>query len=259
MFLFTLLPLTAGEESGAARSAARISALRGDWRTAETEQRRALALCRGCTPEELAGLRADLAGYLTLGGFPEAAIPLWKTSIAELAEGSPMAAVSQIGLGVSLHAAGRAAEAERVWAQACRTALADKAEDAACRFNIAVARMETAPVWGELEELLPVLLSEAGPMGRVTALLQTARGAIAVGRLSRAAELLDQAEGTISEALDARHPFRRLVYEARAGMAEREGKRKEAREWRKKALRAVERNGWERGTVSVEELRGKRR
>lgn len=82
LFALAVLPLSAGQDPVAARSAASAFARRGDWRGAEFQQRQALQSCRPCTPEDAAVLRAELAGYLTLGGFPEAAIPLWNRSLA---------------------------------------------------------------------------------------------------------------------------------------------------------------------------------
>lgn len=260
MFLLAILPLSAGEDPGAARSAAQSAARRGDWRSAETHGREALRSCLACTVEERAILRGELAGYLTLGGFPEAAIPLWRQSLLELPVGSSrLRVVAELGLGVAFHAGGRAAAAEKAWARACGLPGVPAVERAACRFNLAAARMESGMVWGELEEILPVLLTVPGAVSRATALLQTARAATLEGKTARAWALLDEAEGVIVRELDERHPFRSAVYEARAEVAARRGDGKEAKLWRRKAARMPETKGWERGTVSVEGLRGKTR
>ena len=176
LFVLAILPLSAGPDPAAARSAS-AAARRGDWRSAESLQRQALQSCRPCTPDDLAILRAELAGYLTLGGFPEAAIPLWNRSLADLPAASPLRPTSFLGLGVAFHAAGRVREARQAWVRACHAPTSDQLQNAACRFNIAVARMESAPVWSELEELLPVLLTVDGAISRATVLLQTARAA----------------------------------------------------------------------------------
>jgi hypothetical protein len=125
----------------------------------------------------------------------------------------------------------------------------------ACRFNAAVNRIGTAPAWGELEEILPSLLALASPVNRTTALLQTARAAIAEGRFPRAGDLLDQAEAILDAELAARHPFRATLYEERASLAAAQGHRKVARQWQKKAASLSAGGGWERGSVSVDDLR----
>ena len=253
--LLAILPLSAGEDPHIGRDAALASARRGHWRAAESQQRAALAACRACTAEELAVLRAELAGYLTLGGFPEAAIPLWKQSLSELPQQSRLRATSLLGLGVAYQDAGRGADAKRAWEQACKAPLLDAIETAACRFNIAVARMDTAIVWSEMEEILPTLLTANGAISRATALLQTARAAALAGQGPRAAQLLDQADAVIVWELDPKHPFRAFVYHAQAQLAEKQGNGKEASAWRKKAAKVPEQKGWDRGTVSLEELR----
>ncbi|MFN0102868.1 MAG: hypothetical protein ACKV2U_12345 [Bryobacteraceae bacterium] len=259
LLFFAILPLSSGENQHAARSAALASAHRGDWRSAETHQRQALESCASCSVEDRAVFRAELAGYLTLGGLPDAAVPLWKRSLVELPAGSRLVAASYLGLGVALHAAGRTAEARKAWTKACQSPTNDKLEDAACRFNVAVVRMDTAPVWSELEEILPILLTVNGPLSRVTALLQTARAAAFAGQTDRAVVLLDQADAVIVSELDEKHPFRASVFAARAQIATQNGDGKEARSWRKKAAKVPEKNGWDRGTVSIEELKGKPR
>ena len=257
LFVFAILPLAAGPDPAAARSAASASARRGDWRSAESHQRRALQSCRPCTPESLSILRAELAGYLTLGGFPEAAIPLWNRSLADLPAVSPLRPTSFLGLGVALHAAGRVREARQAWDRACHAPTGDQLQDAACRFNIAVARMDSASVWSEMEELLPVLLTFDGPISRATVLLQTARAAHLASQPNRALALLDQADAVIVRELDERHPFRASVFDARAQIAAKNGDNKQAKLWRKKAQKLPEPKGWDRGTVSIEELKGK--
>jgi tetratricopeptide (TPR) repeat protein len=257
LFFFAILPLSAGQDPGAARSAASAFAHRGDWRSAESHQRQALAACHSCSPEDRAVLRAELAGYLTLGGFPEAAIPLWKQSLAELPADSRLGPISFLGLGVALHAAGRTRDAQAAWTQACHAPANDTLENAACRFNVAAARMDSGDVWSEMEELLPVLLTVNGPISRATVLIQTARAAHMAGRFSRALTLLDRADTVIVGELDEKHPFRAMVFHARAEIAAKLGDRKEAKLWRKKAARLPGKNGWDRGTVSIEELKGK--
>lgn len=252
--LFALLPLSGGEESPAVyRAAASDSAQLGHWRAAEASQRRALELCRHCSLDDRATLRAELATYLVLAGFPEAAVPLWKHSLAELPETSAHRATHLTGLGVALHAAGHFHDARKAWDSACK--LAEGMDLTSCRFNIAVARMETADVWSEMETLLAQLLTAPGPLTRATALLQTARAATRSARLRRAALLLDQADAVIVWELHAKHPFRRLVYDARAQLADREGDHKLARSWRKKAAQSAPSDGYSRGTVSLEELK----
>jgi len=216
LFFALILPLSAGQNPIAARSAASISARQGDWRSAEMHQREALQACRACSIEDLAVLRAELGNYLTLGGFPEAAIAAWNRSLAELPADSRLRPSSYLGLGVALHAAGRRREAEKAWGQACGHPLGDKLEDAACRFNVAVARMASEPVWSELEALLPTLLAVDGAVSRATILMQTARAAMLAQRFVRALGLLDQAESIIIIELDERHPFRAMVFESRA-------------------------------------------
>ena len=257
LFALAVLPLSAGQDPVAARSAASAFARRGDWRGAESHQRQALQSCRPCTPEDVAVLRAELAGYLTLGGFPEAAIPLWNRSLAELPSGSRLRATSFLGLGVALHAAGRTREAQKAWATACQAPTNGILENAACRFNVAVVRMDTAPVWSEMEELLPILLTVDGAISRATVLLQTARAADIANRPNRAGALLDQADAVIVGELDEKHPFRAAVFNARAHLAVKSGDKKQAALWQKKARKLPEQSGWERGTVSIEELRGK--
>ena len=257
LFFLLILPLSAGQDPIAARSAAIASARKGDWRSAESHQREALQACRACSIEEIAVLRAELANYLTLGGFPEAAIALWNRSLAELPADSRLGPSSYLGLGVALHAAGRGREADNAWEKACGHSLGNKLEDAACRFNVAVARMDSEPVWSELEALLPTLLAVDGAMSRATILMQTARAALLARQFDRALGLLDQAESVIVAELDARHPFRAMVYESRAEIAARAGDRKAAAQWNKKARQIPAAKGWERGTVSLEELKGK--
>lgn len=257
LFFAVILPLSAGQDPSAARSAASAAARHGDWRSAESHQRQALQFCRLCSLDDLAILRGELAGYLTLGGFPEAAIALWNRSLADLPADSRLRPTSFLGLGVALHAAGRPREARKAWSQACGMQVRDKLEDAACRFNIAVARLGTAPVWSELEELLPVLLLAEGPLSRATVLLQTARAAQLAHQPDRAIALLDQADAVIIAELDEQHPFRASVFTTRAQIAAQNGDSKQAGLWKKKARKLPARKGWERGTVSIEELKGK--
>jgi tetratricopeptide (TPR) repeat protein len=253
-----LTPLCAGEHPAgspaAYRDAAATAARQGDWRSAEEQQRAALNACRQCAAAERAVLRGELAGYLTLGGFPEAAITTWKHSLAELPPTDPHYTFAQLGLGVAFHAAGRVAEAMAIWQRACPDVLEENTR-LACRFNAAVNRIGTAPAWGELEEILPSLLALASPVNRTTALLQTARAAIAEGRFPRAGDLLDQAEAILDAELAARHPFRATLYEERASLAAAQGHRKVARQWQKKAASLSAGGGWERGSVSVDDLR----
>ena len=250
--LCLLLPLSGGEESPAAHRAAAIASARlGNWRSAETHQRRALELCPNCAPEDRALLRSELATYLVLAGFPEAAAPLWRRSIAELPPASAHIATQYIGLGVALHAGGHTAEANAAWQKACRAANGDKFEDAACRFNIAVVRAD----WSELESLLPTLLTVPGALTRATALLQTANAAITAGHPARARLLLDQADAVIVWELSEKHPFRASVYDARAHLAEAAGDAKEAKQWRRKAQKENGAERYPRGTVSLEELK----
>lgn len=218
----------------------------------------ALHACHSCSVDELALLRGELAGYLVLGGFPEAAAPLWRQTLRELPERSASRPAASLGLGVALPATGRDAEAARAWSLACREPLADAQEDAACRFNVAVARMDSQLVWSEMEQLLPTLLSAPGPLSRATALLQTARAASRADKSDRALQLLEQAESLIVRDLDPGHPFRATVYAIRAEVAEHTGDSKQARLWRKKANKSPDRGGWSRGTVSLDELKRRR-
>jgi tetratricopeptide (TPR) repeat protein len=257
LFLFAILPLSGAQDLADPRSAAVSSAGHGDWRSAESHQREALQSCRACTPEDRAVLRGELAGYLTLGGFPEAAIALWNRSLAEFPANSKLRPTSFLGLGVALFAAGHTREAQKAWEQACNTPHYDAVGDAACRFNLAVARMDSMPVWSELELLLPVLLTINGPISRVTVLLQTARAAQHENRPNRALALLDQAEAVLIGELDEKHPFRALIFGARAETAAQEGNRKQAKLWRKKARKLPAAKGWDRTTVSIEELKAK--
>lgn len=252
--LLAILPLLTAEDPNNGRLAAAAAARRGNWRAAESSQRQALQDCAACTPADRAILRAELAGYLTLGGFPEAAIPLWKRSLLELPANSPERALHRLGLGVAYHAAGRLEDANREWAAACAVHENTALETATCRFNIAVARIGTGDVWSEMEQILPAILSANGPIGRATALLQTGRAAIFAGQFDRAAGLLTQADTLIAAELDEQHPFRALVYEARAESAKRQGQSKEARMWRKRATKIPIGKGWDRQTVSVGEL-----
>jgi len=257
LFVLIVLPLSAGQDPNAARTAAAASARRGDWRAAESHQRQALDSCSPCSLEDRAILRAELAGYFTLGGFPEAAIPLWRRSIEELPASSRLRGTSFLGLGVALHAAGRDREANRAWTTACEAPTNGRLENAACRFNVAVARMSIAPVWSDMEELLPILLTMEGALGRATVLLQTARAARLANQITRAGALLDQADAIIVAELDEKHPFRVAVFNSRAELAASNGDSKQAGAWQKKARKLPEKKGWERGTVSIEELKGK--
>ncbi len=257
-----LQPLRAGEHPAgspaAYREAAATAARQGDWRRAEEQQRAALDACRGCAAAERAVLRGELAGYLTLGGFPEAAMAAWKHSLAELRPGEPQHTFAQLGLGVALHAAGRSAEAAAIWKRACPEALEANVR-LACRFNAAADRIGTAPAWGELEELLPSLLALPSAVNRTTALLQVARAALAEGRLPRAGQLLDQAEAVLDQELGPGHPFRTALYEERAALATARGDRKLSRQWHKKAASLPHGGGWERGSVSLGDLRRENR
>lgn len=253
-----LTPLCAGESptgsAVATRAAAAEAARQGNWRRAEEQQRAAIAACVQCSLAERTALRSELAGYLTLGGFPEAAIATWRQLLAELRPGEPQHTFAELGLGVALHAAGRSAEARAVWQRACLEVI-DVNLRLACRFNSAVERIGTGPAWGELEEILPQLLALSGPVNRTTALLQTARAAIAEGQLPRAGQLLDQAEAILDRELAPHHPFRAELYEERAALAMAQGERKIARQWQKKAASLSAAGGWERGSVSVDDLR----
>lgn len=265
LFVVALLPLAGAAAQSPApgiaahRAAAAASARLGHWRQAEASQRLALDACRACAPEARAVLRAELASFLTLGGFPEAAVALWKQSLAELPGGSPEVAAAQMGLGVALYTAGHREDAKQAWKLACFAASTDPQTSAACRFNVAVARMASEPVWSELEEVLPTLLAAPGAVNRATALLQTSASAIAVGRLHRAALLADQAEAVISAELDPKHPFLAIVYVLRARLADARGDGRQARSWRKKAASIPQSNGWNRETISVDELKEKPR
>jgi len=245
LVLCLLVPLSGGEESPAAHRAAAIASARlGNWRSAETHQRRALELCPNCAPEDRALLRSELATYLVLAGFPEAAAPLWRRSIAELPPASAHIATQYIGLGVALHAGGHTAEANAAWQKACRAANGDKFEDAACRFNIAVVRAD----WSELESLLPTLLTVPGALTRATAPLQTANAAITAGHPAPPPPPPQPAH-----AVTRRGPPR--VYAARPHPAEAAGDAKEAKQWRRKAQKENGAERYPRGTVSLEELK----
>lgn len=241
------------------RAAAALAASRGQWRQAETSQRLALDACRDCVPEDRAILRAELAGYLTLGGFPQAAVALWKHSLAELPPGSPELPAAHIGLGVALYTAGHREDAQKAWKLACFTGTLEPLAAAACRFNVAVARMDAGPIWSELEEVLPTILAAPGASNRATALLQTAAAALAVGRHDRAGLLIDQAEAVVTAELDPRHPFLAIAYALRARLADARGDARLARSWRKKAAAIPNANGWNSHTVSIDDLKEKPR
>jgi hypothetical protein len=253
LFFFAILPLSAGTDPSAARSAAAAAARVGDWRGAELYQREALRACHRCTVEDLALLRSELATFLTLGGFPEAAIPLCQRSIAELPLGSPLRAASYLGLGVAYHAARRVNDARKAWNLACESSASGTLEHAACRFNIAVAQMD-ATTWSEVERLLPVLLTVEGPVSRATILIHAARAAVLAKKPGRAVSLLDRADAELNDT----HPFRAQIFMARAEVASLQGDRKQSNLWRKKARKLPQKSGWERATVSLDELKGKR-
>jgi tetratricopeptide (TPR) repeat protein len=257
LYLAAVLLLSAQQDLNSGRLAALAAAHRGDWRSAEQLQRRVVEACRACSPEDRAIVRAELAGYLTLGNFPEAAIPLWKQTIAELPAASPLYAGAYLGLGVALFAAGQPRQAHQAWDSACSHPSASTLESAACRFNVAVARPESAASWSEMEHLLPVLLPSIGPLGRATVLLQTAHAAQSAGQPARALALLNQAESVVTGELNPNHPFRGAVFQTRATIAAAAGDKKQARLWRKKAEKLPMEKQWDRGTVSIEELRGK--
>ncbi len=257
LFFVDVLSLSAGQDPTNGRLAALAAAHRGDWRTAEDQQRQALDACRECTPEARAVLRAELAGYLTLGGFPEAAVALWRQSLQSLPVDSPLRAATYLGLGVALHSAGHTAEAGKVWRQACAGTENGSIDNTACRFNVAVASMETAPVWSELETILPLLMTINGPLSRATVLMQTARAAILANQPERARLLLAQADAVITLELNPKHPFLAIVYRLEAQLAAKTGDNKQVKLWRKKASKLPEGKGWDRGTVSIEEWKGK--
>lgn len=256
LLLPLLLPFAATAETPAARRADALEAARaGNWRRAEEHQLQVIALCRPCTAETLAYLRSELANYLVLGGFPEAAIPLWKQSLTELPAASEERITQWLGLGVALHAAGRTTDAMAAWKQACTHAAPGSREQAACRFNVAVARIDTEPVWSELEEILPTLLTAEGPMSRATALIQTAHAAILAKHAHRARALLDHADTIVERELSSAHPFRSVIFAARARLAEAEGNGRQARRWRKLSRKSAPAHGWEPHTVSLDDLR----
>lgn len=256
VLFLALVPALHGGDRLAEESCAkaRAEAKMGRWRAAEGHYRTAIAACGECTIEETTILRAELAGVLVHGGYPEAAVAVWRQAIVAAKDAGALRAMVESGLGVALFAAGRHAEAERVWVKACRALEGYAMEQASCRFNLAVARMERADVWGELEELLPVLMRVEGALSRTTALLQTARAACRAGEVGRARTLAEQAEAVVRGELIAEHPLMGSVYEIRAEIAEARGGWKEARAWRKKAARPRG-EGWKKGSVSVEELK----
>lgn len=257
LFFFAVLSLSAGQDPNSGRMAAIAAAHRGDWRAAEEHERRALAACRDCSPEVQAVLRAELAGYLTLGGFPEAAAALWRQSLQSLPANSPHRAAAYLGLGVALHSAGHTTDAAKAWRMACAAAENDTVANAACRFNVAVARMDAEPVWSELESVLPVLMTIDGPLSRATVLLQTARAAIGANQSKRARLLLAQADVVITQELHPQHPFLAIVYQTESQLAAIAGDQKQAKLWRKKAAKLPAGKGWDRATVSLDELKGK--
>jgi tetratricopeptide (TPR) repeat protein len=259
LYLTAVLLLSAQQDPNPGRLAARAAAHRGDWRSAEHLQRQSLDACRACPAEERAVLRAELAGYLTLGNFPEAAVPLWKQTLSELPQASPLLPGAYLGLGVALFAAGQSRQAHRAWETACSHPSTSVLESAACRFNIAVAQMPSPASWSEMEHLLPTLLPVAGPISRATLLLQTAHAARFAAQPARSLALLSQAEQAVTEGLDPRHPFRAAIFMARAELAAAAGDKKTARLWRKKAGKLPPGQHMDRGTVSIDELRGKSR
>ena len=256
VLFLALVPALYGGDRVAEESCAkaRAEAKLGRWRAAEGHYRTALAACAGCSVEEMTILRAELAGVLVHGGFPEAAVAVWRQAIVAVGSSTPLRAMAESGFGVALYAAGRQVEAERVWVRACAGLDGFAVEQASCRFNLAVARMDRENVWGELEELLPVLLRVEGALSRTTALLQTARAAWRAGEVGRARTLAEQAEAVVHAELFGEHPLMGSVYEIRAEIAEARGLVKEAKAWRKKAARPRG-EGWKRESVGVEELK----
>jgi len=237
---------------------ARAEVKLGRWRTAGAHYREAISACAGCSVEEVTILRAELANVLVHGGFPEAGAAVWRQAIEGAGDSAALRAMAESGLGVALFAAGRSADAERVWRRACQALDGYEVEQASCRFNLAVARMDSAPVWSELEVLLPVLMRVEGAITRVTALLQTARAAQRAGESGRARTLAEQADAIVRAEMFAEHPVMGSVYAVRAEIAEARGLYKEAREWRKKAARPRG-EGWKKESVSVEELKWQER
>lgn len=256
--LLALVPALHGGDRAAVESCAKARAeiKRGRWLAAESHYRTALAACGGCTVEEKLVLRSELATALVHGGFAEAAVAEWRRSMAEIDAAPELRAIAESGLGVALFATGRRIEAERVWRKACGSLDGFALAQASCRFNLAVARMDRENVWGELEELLPVVLDVEGAIYRATALLQTSRAALRAGEIGRARTLAERAETVVRSELDGEHPVMGSVYAIRAEIAEASGLGREAKEWRKKLARPRG-EGWKAGSVSVEELRRK--
>ena len=73
----------------------------------------------------------------------------------------------------ALEAAGHPADAAKAWSQACAAAEPGSTEQAACRFNIATARIGAPGNWSEMESLLPVLLRVPGAHTRARARART--------------------------------------------------------------------------------------
>lgn len=227
----------------------------GDFQRATADQEKALLDCQKsgllCPSADVAVLRAELAGYYVQGGYPEAAIPLWRRNILQTNPDEPMHNVSRLGLAVALFSAGNQKMAVKMWTELCHKLRPASLEAASCRFSLAVAGKDHQPVWSELEQLLPRLMQAPGAQTRVTALLQTADAARLEGRRGRALNLVQQAQGIIETELGSGHPDLAWVYHLRAALNPGEAKR-----WNKLARRSAEKSrGWQRPSVSVADLR----
>ncbi|MBM3784174.1 MAG: hypothetical protein FJW30_07420 [Acidobacteria bacterium] len=248
VFVWTTLAF-ANDQADALCASARQAAIRGEWKVAENAYFSALLACAQCSPEAKLILRSELANVLVHGGSPEAAAAQWRRAMLEIEGLDPrLKAVAESGLAVALYTGGHKAEANRYWGRACVRLEGLNPEHAACRFNAAVARMESENVWSELEELLPSMLTVDSPATRTTARLQTARAAAVAGAHGRAKTLAEQAGAELA----SDHPLMDTVYGVKAEIAEARGASKEAKVWRKKV-----RAGINTGRVSADQWRRK--
>lgn len=82
----------------------------------------------------------------------------------------------------------------------------------------------------------------------------SAQAAVSVDQYKRVRALLAQADTIIIGELTRTHPFRAHVYNLHGHLAATAGDKKQAKLWRRKAEKLPEKKGWDRATVSIEEL-----
>lgn len=234
----------------------------GDWKKAESLAASAVEACRdeNCPSGDLAVLEAEQAGILVHGGFPQAAIPLWRRALTHAGTGADatrLRASLLLGLGTAFDAAGQSARAIETWGKACPMLAGFEPEYASCRFNLAVANRDAAAAWSEMESLLPTLLTAESALTRAVALTQTAQAAASAAQPERAHLLAEQAEAVIAAELSPQHPALAGAYSAHALAAHAAGDRKLARRWDNKARALLQYNSsrsWTQATVPAKEL-----